>query len=173
MWLNLWLRYRGLWWWDICTLCSFFARCFERTLSRLLYWPWFTYTLTPIMWSPCSTDHITMDRSLWGGIKGSVAVCRYATNADLWKMLFSHLRHKFSDTFCRGHGGTAAYVSSVRVRIQIRSKCSQEVHRWLKLIMFAHCLVCGDFLPTLYIAVTIVTVRQKWEVDCCHDLMVG
>jgi len=27
--------------------------------------------------------------------------------------------------------------------------------------MIAHCLVYGEFSPTLYIAVTIVTVRQK------------
>ena len=39
--------------------------------------------------------------------------------------------------------------------------------------MIAHCLVCGDFLPTLYIAVTIVTVRQKCEVDHCQGLMVA
>jgi len=62
---------------------------------------------------------------------------------------------------------------SIRVRIQICWKCSQEIHGLLQLIMITHCWVCADILPTLYIVVTIVTVRQKWEVDRCQGLMVG
>lgn len=177
LWLDLWLRYRGLWWWDICTLRSFCAKCFEQTLSRLLDWPWFTDTLAPLTWPPYSPELITMDRSLWGSIKGSVWL-RVTTPsmwscAELWKMSFTMLFHKFSDTFHRGHGGATACMSSIRERMQIRQKCSQEVHRWLQLIMIAQCSVCCDFLLTLYIAVTIVTVRQKWEVDHCQGLMVG
>jgi len=64
-------------------------------------------------------------------------------------------------------------VASIRVCMQIHRKCSQEIHGLLQLIMITHCLVCGGILPTLYIAVTIVTVRQKWEVDHCQGLMVG
>ena len=123
------------------------------------------------------TDLITMDRSLMGSIKGSMWLCVSTppmhSCAELWKMCFTLLCHKFSDTFHRQHGGTSACISSIRVHIQIHSNCSQEVHRWLKLIMIARCLLYSDILPTLYIAVTIVTVRQKWEVDHCQDLMLG
>jgi hypothetical protein len=119
MWLNLRLRSRGLTWWDTSTLCSFCAQHFEWTLSRLLEYPWFTDTLAPLTWPPCSPVLITMDRSLWGSITESVAAFRYTTNAELWKMPLTPLRHKFYDACHRRHGGISACVSSIRVRMQI------------------------------------------------------
>jgi len=56
-------RNRGLRWWDISTLRSFCAQCFERTLSRLLDYACFIDTMVPLMWPPYSPEHITMDRS--------------------------------------------------------------------------------------------------------------
>jgi hypothetical protein len=97
----------------------------------------FHWHMTPLTWPPYSPDLITMGRFLWGSIKGSLWL--YVTTppmqscAELWKMPFTLLCHKLSDTFYRGHGGASAGVSSIRVCMQMCWKCSQEIHKWLKL----------------------------------------
>jgi hypothetical protein len=126
MWLNLWLRNRGLRWWETSTPHSFCVPCSERTLSRLLYCPWFTDTLAPITWPPYIPDLITMYRPLWGSIKGSVAACHYATIADLFRAvefafhtvtqpILWHISQRICRRFslCVQHQGAHSYLLEV------------------------------------------------------------
>ena len=121
------------------TLHSFYAWCFEKIFSRC----WIgrgspTYpALLPQ--PPCSLGLTTLDNSMWGSIKGRVAVCVTTpptkSCAELWKMPFKPLLHKCSGARHRGHGGIYACMTSIKAHIQIHQICNQKVYKWFKLIM--------------------------------------
>jgi hypothetical protein len=124
-------------------------RCSERIFCKPPDWLWFT-----IKWPPPSPDSTTTGNSLCGSIKGGwlrVTTPPTKSFAELWRHSFSPLLHKCSDACHRVHGGTSAFVSSIKEHKRIFWTCNQEVPRLLKLIMIAQCLMYSDFSPTLYV----------------------
>ena len=86
----------------------------------------------PLPRPPPIPDLTTPDNSLWGIIKGRVAVRCYNNNEDLRRAVedaFHTITPKMLDVCHRGHGGASVCVSSIKVHIRIHWTCNQGIRK--------------------------------------------